>query len=147
MSYLPFSGKVFFENVTMDLKVATDPVAVQVGMMGATSMDYALAFKTIPGPQGFWMKNCVIPLDMIFCTVKDTYALQEGSTRSTFGLRQETVPYAVINKIHRRCPPCYSEEDNCPLYRGYADFVIEVPGGFCRKYSIEEGQKVFFKML
>ena len=122
MSYLPISGVVYFETATLPLKVASDPVSITLGMMGATTMDYALAFQVSPGPQGFWMKNCKIPLDIIYCKLGDDHS--------------------TIDRIHHLCPPCKTTV--CPLYRGYGDFVLEVPGGFCKRNGVAEGQKVFF---
>ena len=69
----------------------------------------------------FWMKDTLIPLDLIFLN-KDKQ----------------------IVKIVHEAQPCFGE--NCPSY--FSDFesqyVIEVLGGFCDKYQINEASTVNF---
>lgn len=68
--------------------------------------------------QSFWMKNCIIPLDMIFV---------DNNMK--------------ITKIHHSYMPCNSElNDNykCPYYNGFGNYVIEVEGGTCKKLNITE---------
>lgn len=64
----------------------------------------------------FWMKNCIIPLDILF--------IENG----------------VISKIHHNCSPCNTQE--CEHYEGVGDMVLELPGNECKKYNINEGDKV-----
>jgi uncharacterized membrane protein (UPF0127 family) len=66
--------------------------------------------------QCFWMKNCIIPLDIIF------------------------IRNNKIIKIHKDCPPCKSED--CDRYEGEGDMVLEINGGDCDKYDIVEGDKI-----
>lgn len=65
----------------------------------------------------FWMKECLIPLDIIFINGK------------------------TITKIHHDCSPCKNEE--CETYSGNGDLILELPGGTCKKYNIKEGNKIF----
>ncbi|MDP2951570.1 MAG: DUF192 domain-containing protein [bacterium] len=69
----------------------------------------------------FWMKDTLIPLDIIFLN-KDKQ----------------------IVKIVKSAQPCSGE--NCPSY--FSDFesqyVIETKGGFCDKYQINEASAVDF---
>lgn len=67
----------------------------------------------------FWMKNVIFPLDMIFID-------------KSF----------VIRKIEKMAPPCV--HDPCPRYYsgGPARYVLEVPGGYCGRKGVREGQKV-----
>ena len=72
-----------------------------------------------PGPYAFWMKNTLIPLDMLWLD-------DEGRIVSLAG--------AV--------PPCRS--DPCPTYPTQADarYVLEVPAGFASRHKLEIGQVV-----
>lgn len=68
------------------------------------------------GEHNFWMKNCLIPLDIIF------------------------IQNSTITKIHHNCEPCKMED--CPTYSGSGNLVLEVPGGFCEKNNINEGDSL-----
>lgn len=94
---------------------------IQQGMMGKKfdgSFDGMLFFMD-KGPHSFWMKNCLVSLDIIF--------IDENK----------------INVIQNQCKPCKTEE--CPNYKGYGDLVLELPGGTCEKYNINEGDFIDFK--
>ena len=94
---------------------------IQQGMMGKKfdgSFDGMLFFMD-KGPHSFWMKNCLVSLDIIF--------IDENK----------------INVIQHQCKPCKTEE--CPNYKGYGDLVLELPGGTCEKYNINEGDFIDFK--
>ncbi|MCG2690061.1 DUF192 domain-containing protein [Candidatus Parcubacteria bacterium] len=71
----------------------------------------------------FWMKDTLIPLDLIFLN-KDKQ----------------------IVKIVKSAQPC--EGENCPSY--FSDFesqyVIETKSGFCDKYQINEASAVDFSL-
>lgn len=69
-------------------------------------------------PLTFWMKNTLIPLDMIFFT-KD---------------------FEVLN-VAKDVPPC--ESDPCPTYasEGNARYVLEINGGLSDYLGIEKGDK------
>jgi len=93
---------------------------IQKGMMGKKfdgSFDGMLFFMK-KGPQGFWMKNCIIPLDIIFI---------DGNR---------------ISSIQHSCEPCKTEK--CQTYDGFGDLVLELQGGTCKKYDISEGDKLIF---
>ena len=64
------------------------------------------------GHHCFWMKNCIIPLDIILVKNKR------------------------ITKIHHNCKPCESE--NCPNYCGFGDSVLELKGGTCKSLGLKE---------
>lgn len=67
----------------------------------------------------FWMKNCIIPLDIIF--IKNN----------------------KISNIHHNCKPCNTS--HCERYKGSGDMVLEIPGGQCKEYDINEGDEVIFR--
>jgi uncharacterized membrane protein (UPF0127 family) len=66
--------------------------------------------------QCFWMKDCIIPLDIIM--IKNN----------------------VIVNIHHDCPPC--KGDDCPSYCGKGNIVLELEGGTCEDVGIEPGDSV-----
>ena len=66
----------------------------------------------------FWMAGCIIPLDIIF------------------------VKNGKITGIHHSCPPCTSAP--CRKYSGIGDYVIEMPGGTCKKMNIKRNAVVDF---
>jgi hypothetical protein len=67
----------------------------------------------------FWMKNCIIPLDMIF--IKNN----------------------IVQQVHHSSEPC-SIGKECETYCGFADFVLEVDGGTCKRCGISIGSIVKF---
>jgi len=87
----------------------------QKGMMGRDFDDdfNGMLFLMDKGAHGFWMKDCVIPLDIIFIN---------GNT---------------ITKIHHNCPPCKSND--CPSYVGTGDSILELKGNTCKELGIKEG--------
>jgi len=69
-------------------------------------------------PRSFWMKNTVIPLDMLF--------IDEN---------------LIVRTIHHAIP---CEEDSCPSYKSRVPvkYVLEIRGNLTRELSIEEGNTV-----
>ena len=67
----------------------------------------------------FWMKNCKIPLDLIWLS-------KEG----------------VVVDITRDAPPC--QQDPCPTYQASAPsrYTLEVRGGLCGERGLKVGDKV-----
>ena len=103
-------------------KVLLDKKSQMIGMMNKTfdkSFD-ALLFLMGGNKQCFWMKNCLIPLDIII--IKNN----------------------VIVNIHHNCPPCV--EKPCPSYCGNGNIVLEVEGGTCEKLGIEAGDSVRYEL-
>ena len=105
------------ENI-FKVKVLTDQKSQSIGMMGKTfdSEFDGLLFLMGGDKQCFWMKNCIIPLDIII------------------------IRNNVIVNIHHDCPPCRGNE--CPSYCGNGNIVLEVEGGTCEDLSIEAGDVV-----
>lgn len=94
----------------------TNPEDIQRGMMGRTSLDGCMVFKMSRGHHSFWMKNCLIPLDIVF------------------------VLNSRVTQIHRDCPPPDVHRMNPPRYTGIGDHVIEFEGGTCP--DVKVGDKV-----
>lgn len=100
------------------VKVLTDQKSQSIGMMGKTFDDefQGLLFLMGGDKQCFWMKNCIIPLDIIM------------------------IRNNVVVNIHHNCPPC--EEEFCPSYCGNGNIVLELDGGSCEQLNIEAGDTV-----
>ena len=99
------------------LEIMTTPEEQIRGMMGRKELDGGMLFPyRIAGERSFHMKNCLIPLDIIFIT--------QGE----------------ITNISPDCPPC--SEEQCPQYTGLADNVLELPGGYCQQNNINVGDYI-----
>ena len=48
------------------LELMREPDEIQRGMMGRDSLDGCMGFKMKKGFHSFWMKDCLIPLDIVF---------------------------------------------------------------------------------
>ena len=110
--------KVKINDNVFNVKALTDKKSQAIGMMGKTfdsSFD-GLLFLMGGKKQCFWMKNCLIPLDIII--IKNN----------------------VIVNIHFDCPPCESED--CPSYCGNGNIVLELEGGTCNILNIQPGDSV-----
>ena len=107
--------KVIIKNNEFNVKICMTSESIRNGMMGKRfDSDYqGLLFMMGGEEQCFWMKNCIIPLDIIM--VKD---------------------YVIVN-IHHNCPPC--NDIYCPNYCGKGNIVLELEGGTCERLGIEPG--------
>ena len=101
-----------------NVKTLTTPKDHKIGMMGKRfdSTFDGLLFLMGGRKQCFWMKNCIIPLDIII--IKNN----------------------VIVNIHSDCPPC--NDDDCPSYCGRGNIVLELDGGSCEDLNIQPGDSV-----
>ena len=107
---------VSLDNKVLPLEIMSTPNAISTGMMGRETLVGGMLF-VFPeiSERSFWMKDCLIPLDIIFII---------GNK---------------VTKIHNDCPPCY--KNNCKSYDGIANKVLEVSSG---KYSVSEGDTLEF---
>jgi len=128
MSDLPLDGKVCIASlysasfICYPLKFARTSLEMKIGMMHATSMNYALAFEYQDEEiRSFWMKNVLFPLDIVF------------------------VRRGVIQEIVHSASECiYPDQIVCPSYvsKLACDLVIEFPGGWCKHHQVSEGDRV-----
>ncbi|MCM0589261.1 MAG: DUF192 domain-containing protein [Gloeotrichia echinulata IR180] len=124
---LPISAKAIFpNNAVIQLEVAKTPQQQEIGLMNRTSLadDRGMLFK-FPNarPVSFWMKNTLIPLDIIF--------IQKG----------------VVKYIHAATPPCVSEP--CPTYgpNKLIDTVLELRSGRSAELGLKVGDQVKIQFL
>jgi len=105
-------------EVVLNAAVPKTAEGKRLGMMGRrfdSGFD-AMLFQFEDIHRSFWMKNCIIPLDMIF------------------------VLDGVVSSIAYNCPPCTT--DPCVSYKGLGQDVIEVEGGRCQALGIAVGDAV-----
>ena len=92
------------------------PDEIKRGMMGRDSLDGCLVFKVGFGYHSFWMKDCKIPLDIVF------------------------VNKNKISKIHKNCPPSIDGKEK---YTGIGDHVIEFPAGTANNWNVGDRVKMY----
>jgi uncharacterized protein len=123
---LPIGAKMTVGREIIELEVAETPQQQAMGLMYRNSLadnrGMLFPFKEARMTQ-FWMKNCLIPLDIIF--------LLDGR----------------IQAIIANAPPCQSKL--CPVYSPsvLVDQVIELRGGKAAELGLKKGDKVSLKLL
>lgn len=121
--------KAIIGKNTIKLEVASTIPEIRRGLMFRTSMpeDAGMVFIFHPEQEvWFWMKNTLIPLDMLF--------INDGK----------------IVKISHSAQPCKAAKDeDCPRYPSdgavKATEVLEVNGGYAQRHGIKEGDKISFE--
>ena len=102
------------------VKVVSSKFDIQKGMMKKRFNETfnGMLFLMGSGRHSFWMKDCIIPLDIIFIDNNE------------------------ITKIYSDCQPCFTEE--CESYTGFGNLVLEVEGGTCEDSKISVGDSIKF---
>ena len=105
------------------VKTLVEPSSHKIGMTGKRFDEtfQGLLFLMRGKEQCFWMKGCIIPLDIIM--IKNN----------------------VIVNIHHNCPPC--NDDECPSYCGKGNIVLELEGGSCEKLGISPGDIIVYQFF
>lgn len=96
---------VHINNKTYPAEYLSNEEDIMRGMMGRKELNGCMVFKMGKGHHSFWMKNCLIPLDIVF------------------------VLNNRITKIHPNCPIEDPHKMTLPNYSGIGDHVIEFPAG------------------
>ena len=114
--------KVKINDNIFKVKTLIDRESQAIGMMKKNfdKTFNGLLFLMGGKKQCFWMKDCLINLDIII--IKNN----------------------VIVTIHRECPPCRGNE--CPSYCGRGNIVLEIAGGDCDKLNIQAGDSVTYEL-
>ena len=107
-------------NITFEVEIADTAIKRTVGLMNRTSLPEKSGMFFVfesEGTLGFWMKNTLIPLDMIFISADKK-----------------------IVKIQRNAQPC--KVLDCESYSSGepVKYVVEINGGLADKLGIKEGQ-------
>lgn len=114
---------VIIGKAKVQVELADTPAKRRVGLMERRHMDknkgMLFVFEQVEKPV-FWMKDCYIPLDIMFI----------NNNR--------------IVQFYESVPPC--KEDPCPLYPCVenVDKALEVNAGFIRKHNIKIGDTIKF---
>lgn len=107
--------------IPFDVELATTPEEHSRGLMNRASLPQGQGMLFIfsrPSHQTFWMKNTLIPLDMLFI----------GADHRVVGV----VPSAEPLTLSERSVP------------GVSQFVLEINGGLCDRLGIGAGATVDF---
>lgn len=121
---LPITAQAVIGETVIDLEVAKTPAQQALGLMYRSELadNRGMLFPFDP-PQlvSFWMKNCLISLDLIF--------IYEGE---------------VID-MAENAPPCY--EVTCPTYgpNQIIDQVLELRGGRAAELGLTRGDRLKIK--
>lgn len=111
------------EPVTVALEVVRTPAELQKGLMWRTELaDGTGMLFVFPREEehAFWMKNTLIPLDMIFI------AREGPATGRIAGVHANAVPHSTA-----------------PVTVGKpSTWVLEVPGGWCAREGVQAGDRV-----
>lgn len=111
------------KNLEIDVEVANNNTERMRGLMFRKEMDEDNGMLFIfekPDTQSFWMKNTILPLDIMFIDSA-----------------------GVIDTIYRSTTP-YSER-SLPSRRR-VQFVVEVNAGWSDKFGVKEGDLIEFKV-
>jgi len=111
-------------NAQLRLEVANTPATREYGLMNRTSVPEHTGMIFVfdqDAPIQFWMKNTLVPLDMVFVA-------GDGSVRSV---------YANVPTV----PPTLSD-DKIPLEGGVAKYVIELAAGEAARDGLVAGTKL-----
>jgi len=111
-------SEVIINNNQFKVITVVAPKDIQNGMMGKkfNNDSNGMLFIMDSGPHSFWMKNCIISLDIIF------------------------IKNMKVIKIFENCPPCTT--DTCEHYESEGDIILEIAGGDSKKYDIKVGDSV-----
>lgn len=114
--------KVCVENNCFYVEIADDSIERSGGLMYRTELgakEGMIFLFESEEEYGFWMKNTLIPLDIIFIDSNLT-----------------------ITEIYKNVMPC--KQINCPSYNGKGKYVLEINSGKAEELGIGKGDLVFF---
>ena len=114
-------GKVCFESNCFDVELATTSVERERGLMYRDFLDFDSGMLFVFEREGiydFWMKNTLIPLDIIWIDSN-----------------------GVVVFIEENVEPCV---DNCSIFKSdrEAKYVLEVNSGVVERIGLEVGNKL-----
>lgn len=118
---LPLSAQITVANQVIQLEVARTMEQQATGLMNRTELadDRGMVFPFEPPRRvAFWMKNTLIPLDMVF--------LFKGK----------------VQAISSNVPPC--KADPCPTYgpNTLVDQVVELRAGRSLELGLKQGDRI-----
>jgi uncharacterized protein len=105
----------------IDVEIAQTDAEQMQGLMYRPSMADSLGMLFIfsdNAPRAFWMKNTILPLDIIYV----------GTDKKIVSIQKNAKPFS---------------EESLPS-TGNAQYVVEVNAGLCDKWGVKEGAKLDF---
>ena len=111
-------------KVKIDIEIAETPDEVEIGLMNRSSMrpNQGMLFVFHDEDyRSFWMKNTILPLDMIFI----------NADMDIVTIHADTTPFS---------------EQSYPSTRP-AQYVLEVNAGFAHDHGISVGDRVFWQRM
>jgi len=117
-------NKVCFGDRCFEVEVAKTAGQRAKGLMGRSDLPENQGMLFVfpeQGDYGFWMKNMLIPIDIIW-TDKDL----------------------AITHIEHGVPPC--EAEPCAIYKSQSpsQYVLEIKAGLAQELRMETGDKLYF---
>jgi hypothetical protein len=109
-------------DVPVTVEIADTPERRSLGLMYRKELaaDAGMLFIfDAPAQLSFWMKNTVLPLDMIFI----------GSDRRIVGIVKDAVPFTTTPRV----------------VDGASHYVLEVNAGFSARHDVRAGDMVTFE--
>jgi hypothetical protein len=111
-------------KVKIDIEIAESPDEVEIGLMGRSTMEEHQGMLFLFSGEeyrSFWMKNTILPLDMLFI----------NADMEIVTIHADTTPFS---------------EQSYPSSRP-ARYVLEVNAGFARDHGIRLGDRVFWQRM
>jgi uncharacterized protein len=110
--------KLQIKDKVLPCEVKSTAEGIKQGMMGRGRLDGCMLF-ILPSKdeQSFWMKDCLIGLDIVF------------------------LDNNKVTTIHKNCEPC---DDDCQSYKGFGNLALEFNAGFCDEIKLQVGDEVKF---
>ena len=108
----------------INIEIADEPEKREQGLMYRKTMadlNGMLFIIEKSEPQYFWMKNTILPLDIIFI----------DENKEIVTIQQNMTPYS---------------EQSIPSYKN-SMYVLEVNAGFCGKYSVKTGDIISYTRI
>jgi len=120
--YKSNSNKVCFEDTCFKVELALTPIEQEKGLMFRSNLDLGKGMLFVFREEGiysFWMKNTLIPLDIIWINDKGEIIFISGNTA-----------------------PC--RENFCPTIGPdkKAKYVLEINGGLAQKLGMKIGDSI-----
>ena len=112
-----FNMSVRINDQEFDTEYFSSPEELEHGLMGRESFEGCAVFNVGRGHHSFWMKNCLLNLDIVF------------------------VYNNKITKIYSNCQPETVNSFNIKKYFGFGNYVLEFIGGTSKNWSV--GDNVF----
>ncbi len=115
-------SEVFIGGVRIYADLADTPRKQADGLMWRPQLNESEGMLFVFGGEGnvsVWMKNMLIPIDVVFITSD-----------------------LKIITVHKSVPPCL--DDPCKLYtsRKPAKYALEVSAGFCERHGVQPGDSI-----